>query len=249
MKGRGNGAMKIRSRWLTWAASGIAVGLGQILLMTCRKVYISSEERSRFNYRSQPGDKERYVLCVWHDALLVPTFVATRRLRRFTCCLVSQHQDGSYLANAMALLGYSTVRGSSRRGATQAVRQLLADTDGKHIVITPDGPGGPRRQLKAGAVYVASQLGRRLLPGAFAATRAWRWQGSWTDMLIPKPFCTVYVATGEPIPIPADLSKDQLQHYMKLAQEKIDELNDQVERIAKGDLQLAAATPSKRSAA
>lgn len=227
--------MRIRSRWLTWAAAGLAVGLSKLLFATCRKVYIGVDDKTKLNHVPGPGDHERYVLCVWHDALLVPTFVAPRALRRQTCCLVSQHQDGSYLANAMALLGYCTVRGSSRRGGVQAVRQLLDDTAGKHIVFTPDGPGGPRRKLKAGAVYVASQLGRQIVPGAYSATRAWRPQGSWTDMLIPKPFSTVYVALGTPIAIPADLPRDQLDLYIGRVQEAMDQLNDEIEKTARGE--------------
>ena len=232
--------MRIRSRWLTWAAAGLAVGLSKVLFATCRKIYIGVDERVKLNYVAGPEDHDRYVLCVWHDALLVPTFSAPRALRRQTCCLVSQHQDGSYLAFAMALLGYSTVRGSSRRGGAQAVRQLLDDTAGKHIVFTPDGPGGPRRKMKAGPVYVASQLGRSIVPGAYTATRAWRPRGSWTDMLIPVPFSTIYVAMGAPINIPADLSRDQLDHYIDVVQLSMDSLNSQIEGMTSDGTPIAA---------
>lgn len=241
--------MRIRSRWLTWAAAGMAVGLSHLLFATCRNVYLGVNDKTKLNYIPGPDDDERYVLCVWHDALLVPTFTAPRGLRKKTCCLVSQHQDGSYLAYAMALLGYSTVRGSSRRGGAQAVRQLLEDTSGKHIVITPDGPGGPRRELKAGAIFVASQLNYRILPGACSATRAWRLKGSWTDMLIPKPFSTVYIAMGNPIEIPADLSKDQLRQYTGEVQQQMDLLNGEIENLVSGKKSPAAREPFVRSAA
>lgn len=236
--------MRIRSRWLTWVAAGTAVGLSTVLFATCRKIYIGVDDKKKLNYVPGPDDHERFILCVWHDALLVPTFAAPRRLREQTCCLVSQHQDGSYLAYAMALLGYSTVRGSSRRGGAQAVRQLLDDTAGKHIVITPDGPGGPRRQLKAGAVFVASQLGRRILPGAYAATRAWRFKGSWTDMLIPKPFSTVYVAMGAPIDIPTDLSREQMHEYVAIVQQQMDQMATEIEGLANG---VALAVPTQQA--
>ena len=134
----------------------------------------------------------------------------------------------------MALLGYSTVRGSSRRGGANALRQLLDDTAGKHIVFTPDGPCGPRRQLKQGCVFVASQLGRSLLPGAFVATKAWRPKGKWTDLAIPKPFSTIYVITGEAIAIPSDLTREQLSDYIALAQQAMDRLSEQVERMLSG---------------
>ncbi|MBS0202077.1 MAG: lysophospholipid acyltransferase family protein [Planctomycetes bacterium] len=241
--------MRIRSRWLTWTAATIVVGIGKLLFATCRKVYIGTNEKTKLNYIPGPDDGDRYVLCVWHDALLVPTFAAPRGLRQKTCCLVSQHQDGSYLANAMALLGYSTVRGSSRRGGAQAVRQLLDDTAGLHIVITPDGPGGPRQKLKAGAIFVASQLGRRIVPSAYSATRYWRKQGSWTDMLIPKPFSTVYVAMGTPIDIPLNLPRDQMDHYIDLVQHAMDRLTAEMEAVARGESPLVEPPSQLRSAA
>lgn len=231
----GAGQMRIRSRSVAWIAAWLAVGLAKLLFMTCRKIYLGTDEKTKLSHVPGPAELERYVLCVWHDELLVPTFAAPRGLREKTCCLVSQHQDGSYLANAMAFLGYSTVRGSSRRGGAQAVRQLLDDTAGKHIVITPDGPGGPRRQLKAGAVFVASQLGRKILPGAYGATSAWRPRGSWTDLLIPKPFSTVYVAMGAPIEIPANLSRSDLDGYVQRVQQAMDRLDDDVARLIRGE--------------
>jgi len=213
-------------------ASATAVGIWHLLIASCRKVYIGAHEHARLDYVPGPDDPTRYVMCVWHDCLLLPTFAAPRRLREMTCCLVSQHQDGSYLANAMALLGYSTVRGSSRRGGARALRQLIADTAGKHIVITPDGPGGPRREMKPGAVYVAAQLGRQILPSAYGASRGWYWKGSWTDMLIPKPFSTIYLVMGSPIDVPADPTREQLHEIVQQVQGAMDELHAQLEGTA-----------------
>lgn len=191
----------------------------------------------RLNHVADPRDERQGIMCVWHDALLIPTLGTVAPFRRKVCCLVSKHQDGSYLAEAMDFLGYTTVRGSSKRGGAGAVKQLLADTQGKHIVITPDGPRGPRRQMKPGAVFVASQTGRFLFPGAFACRSCWRFPGSWTDMIIPKPFTTVYLVTGSPIRVPPDLSRDELERYVGLLQASMDRLSDQVERLAQGEIE------------
>ncbi len=240
--------MKIRSRWLTWFAAATVVALSKLLFATCRKVYIGAQDRTRLDHAPAPDDPERFVLCVWHDELLIPTFAAPRRLREQTCCLVSQHQDGSYLANAMTLLGYSTVRGSSRRGGAQALRQLLEDTDGKHIVFTPDGPGGPRRRMKQGCIFVASQTGRRLLPGAFVASRAWRPKGSWTDLVVPKPFSTIYVVTGEPIEIPSDLTRELIEHFIEVAQHAMDKLSDDARGLLNGTQSLQPQAETRAAA-
>lgn len=227
--------MKIRSqritRWLAWGT----VRLFQLLFLTCRKIYLAPEPWLHLNHPSTPDDPHG-VLCVWHDMLILPTFGAIKRNRRRSCCLVSQHQDGTYLAVSMDLLQYSTVRGSTRRGGAAALKQMLDDTAGKNIVITPDGPSGPRRQLKPGAIYVASQTGRPICAGAYACKSAWRIPGRWTDMVIPKPFTTMYIVTGPPIHVPPDLSRDELNEYVALVQSAMDDLSDQVERLARGEI-------------
>lgn len=223
--------MKIRSRMLTKLAARGTVALLRLLFWTCRKELRFVDPRTSFAYVPPPDDPVRFVLCVWHDSLILPSFVGPPSL---ASCLVSRHQDGSYLAEALERLGCSTVRGSSSKGGAQAVRQMMSETQGKHLVITPDGPRGPRRQLKLGPIYLASQTGRALIPGAYSCRRGWRIKGSWTDLLIPKPFTTIYLLSGEPIAVPPDLSREQLQHYLEQAQRAMDRLNDEAERLATG---------------
>ena len=131
----------------------------------------------------------------------------------------------------MAWMDYTTVRGSTKRGGVEALRQLVNDTAGKHIIVTPDGPRGPRRTLKHGAAFIAAQTGRRLLPGAFVVNRGWRIPGSWTDLLVPMPFTTVYIMTGEPISIPEGISRAELGSYVQAAQQAMDVLNAEADRM------------------
>ncbi len=227
--------MKIRSRWLTKLAARTMVTGFRLLFSTCRQVHVAPEQRLTLSSPEAATHEECFILCAWHDALVIPTFASSARLRQRTCCLVSKHQDGSYLADSMAILGYSTVRGSSSRGGAEAIKQLLEDTAGKHIVITPDGPRGPRRELKVGAVYLASQTGRRICPAAYACRSGWRVKGSWTDMLIPKPFTTIYLLTGAPVTVPSDLSRDQLHEYVQIVQAEMDRLQTAVDEMARGE--------------
>jgi len=227
--------MKIRSRWLNKFAVWLGMAGLRALFATCRQVHLSTSDRLTLKYVAGPDDPDRFILCAWHDALVIPTFCSVKQVRQRTCCLVSRHQDGGYLADAMAILGYSTVRGSTSKGGAQALKQLMDDTAGKHIVITPDGPRGPRRELKPGAVFLASQTGRKICVGAYVCRRGWRIRGSWTDMLIPKPLTTIYLLTSEPIAIPPDLSREQLHHYVGEVQAELDHLNEQAERVLRGE--------------
>ncbi len=241
--------MKIRSHLLTRWISWFIVRASELLFRTCRLVYLAPEPWLSMDYVGELGDTSYGVLCVWHDMLIIPTMASPVGSRRRTCCLVSKHQDGSYLAEAMDFLGYTTVRGSTKRGGAGALKQLMADTAGKHIVITPDGPRGPRRQLKPGAVFVASQTGRPICAGAFACSSAWRIPGSWTDMVVPKPFSTVYLVTGTPMYVPPDLTREQLAQCVAQVQSAMDRLSDQVERLARGEIEKLVFDPPAETSA
>src|SRR5262245_19201799 len=71
--------------------------------------------------------------------------------------LISQHADGEMVAQACGFLGLGVVRGSTTRGGVGAFLKLMASKRLRHIVMTPDGPRGPRHCLKPGGVALASQ--------------------------------------------------------------------------------------------
>jgi len=179
---------------------------------------------------SPPG-RERYLYCGWHDAILGMIFCGEHPC---TSGLVSQHADGEYVAEAMDVLNIKAIRGSSHRGGAAALKQMLSAIEDWHVAITTDGPRGPRHQVKNGIIYLASQTGRAIIPVAFSGTSVWRPQGKWTDMVVPKPFSTVYVFGGEPFRVPQGLSKDQLATYREQLQQIMDDLNELADDVAAG---------------
>ena len=111
--------MKIRNRYLTKLIGIVAVALVRLLFKTCR-IEIATEVPGCCPYEDT-GDR-RFLYCVWHDDILMTVFCG--RPKRMAG-LVSPHQDGSYLAEAMQRVGITSVRGSSKRGASRAMRELL----------------------------------------------------------------------------------------------------------------------------
>ncbi len=109
---------------------------------------------------------------------------------------------------------------------------MMTTAKDQHIVITPDGPRGPRRKMQSGIVFLASHTGRAIVPTAFACIRSWRIKGSWTDLLLPKPFTKIFLLAGEPVEVPPDLSREEVARYTVLVQEEMDRLSSEVERMA-----------------
>lgn len=161
------------------------------------------------------------VIVLWHEELL-PILWHHRGLG--ISAVVSIARDGQYLAEAAGRLGYELIRGSSRRGATQALLGALrALEERRSVAFTPDGPIGPRRVAKAGAVAAAQRAGVPVVPIRATVTRAWRF-GSWDRFVLPKPFARIGIRYGAPLEIgPGD---EGIERGVVAVQEALNLLGD-----------------------
>jgi lysophospholipid acyltransferase (LPLAT)-like uncharacterized protein len=158
----------------------------------------------------------RFIYAFWHEALLGP--IAVRPQARV---LISQHRDGELIAQVCQRLGLGTIRGSTARGGSQALLEMIrgSQTD-EHLAITPDGTRGPRRELKPGVVMVASQTGMAIVPVGVGFTRAWR-ASSWDRFAVPLPFSTLVGVIGAPIHVPQDLDRPAMQQFRQLVEQQM----------------------------
>lgn len=139
-----------------------------------------------------------HVFLLWHDALLP---LLWRHRGRGVTIVVSEAQDGQYLAEFAKRIGYRAARGSSSRGGVRALIAVVKVLRGGEVAaFTPDGPRGPRREFKGG-ILLAAQRGRAVVvPLHAGAERAWR-LASWDRFLVPKPFTRVRIAYGAPFEV------------------------------------------------
>jgi hypothetical protein len=161
------------------------------------------------------------IVAFWHGRLLMMPFAYPGQ--RVTI-LISQHRDGEYITRVAQWLGFGVVRGSATRGGATAFKQLIqALRDGRHVVITPDGPKGPRHQVKSGVIHLARLTGVPILPVAFGA-----WPRtilkSWDRFLVPHPFGRGVYAWGEPIHVPADADKVAVEKLQSMLADRLDAL-------------------------
>jgi len=59
------------------------------------------------------------------------------------------------IADVCEKLGYLTARGSTSRGGSSALRNMIAQSRKYSLAFTPDGPKGPACKIKEGMVYLA----------------------------------------------------------------------------------------------
>jgi lysophospholipid acyltransferase (LPLAT)-like uncharacterized protein len=188
---------------VTYEAAGV-LGAGTVaaLFATTRVEREGVENYERFRRQGTP-----VIFVFWHGQLL-PLVHAHRH--EGIVVLVSEHGDGEMITRVIERCGFGTVRGSSTRGGTTGLRGLVrAARAGRDLAITPDGPRGPRGELKPGALLAAQLTGCPVVPLALAASAAWR-VSSWDGFLVPKPFATVRIEYLEPRFIGRDASRGDL---------------------------------------
>lgn len=170
----------------------------------------------------------RFIYAFWHENILLPAY---QYGRPDIWVLISQHADGQMIAEVCRHLRFRLVRGSSTRGGIEAVRQMLRLSRKAHLAITPDGPRGPRRQVQAGLIYLAARTGLPIIPIGIGFQRPWR-LGSWDRFALPRPWSFSTCVTAEPIRVPADADKDQLEHYRLLVEQAMSQVTDMAEHWA-----------------
>jgi lysophospholipid acyltransferase (LPLAT)-like uncharacterized protein len=164
--------------------------------------------RFRCNVEQVDDAEGPYVLLLWHDKLLVSSWIANRYFRRPVSALISTSKDGAWLVAFFKLMGITAVRGSSnRRGAAALIALTRAMRDGLHAGITPDGPKGPALVFKPGAVSL-SRLSRR--PFLLLGIRydSCHRLGSWDRFALPMPFSRVELTLVRE-PMPAEGESDE----------------------------------------
>lgn len=182
---------KFSDRLLLAVAPRLAFVIIELLSRTMR-IEVIGEERPRDLW----GVGRHVILAFWHDQL----FLMTKGYRGPGAkILISASTDGELIARTMHCFGFGAIRGSSSRGGRKAFRELLGmASEPVDLVLTPDGPKGPRHQVKDGVVQLARLSARPVVPLAFACSRGHRF-ASWDRFLLPYPFARGVFSYGEPL--------------------------------------------------
>jgi hypothetical protein len=142
---------------------------------------------------------------------------------RNVTAMISQSRDGEYAARTARLLGFKSVRGSTTRGGTEALRAIISRIrQGENGGMLADGPLGPARVAKIGSIIMARSARVPLLPLTWGGDRCWVFN-SWDQYLVPKPFARVVVYIAEPIWVPLGAKGDELEGYRRLLEARLNE--------------------------
>ena len=122
--------------------------------------------------------------------------------------MISLSRDGEFIALAAARLHIPPIRGSATRGraldkgGAKAFREAIGFIrSGGVMILTPDGPGGPREVLPIGPAQMARLAGCPVFIMSLAASPAIKLK-SWDQAQIPLPFSRGCVVLEGPLTLP-----------------------------------------------
>jgi lysophospholipid acyltransferase (LPLAT)-like uncharacterized protein len=158
----------------------------------------------------------------WHNRVFLATHFWQRR---GIVVMTSQSFDGEYIARFIQRFGYGAARGSSTRGGTGALVEMVRlMRAGCPTAFTIDGPKGPRYVAKMGALLLAKKTGYPILPFTITAAKCWHLK-SWDHFQVPWPFTRARVDIAPPIYIPSKADEETSLAKRDELQRALDDIN------------------------
>jgi len=163
-----------------------------------------------------------FILTFWHQEIFSAIWFWRKR---GIVAMVSRNFDGEYIARILRMHGYGAARGSSTRGASQALAEMIECLGkGRDAAFTIDGPRGPRFVAKPGSILLAKATGAAILCFHVALSRAYVFRKSWDLFQIPCPFSRAATFIAPPIFIAADANEQEQARELQEVQTALDDL-------------------------
>ncbi len=160
------------------------------------------------------ADPAGLLVCFWHGQIAASIGAQPLcRPHRPTRLIISLSPDGEFIAKAMELMDLPAFRGSSsktkdprraRSGSIVYRQSLDWVRKGGILILTPDGPRGPAREMAEGPVAMASRTGAPVMLMGLCARPALKLK-TWDGMELPLPFGRGVIAFEGPVHAPGDI--------------------------------------------
>lgn len=194
-----------------WLVAPFVVTIIWIIGLTCRVKRVGTT-----HLKTLKAEKKNWIISVWHENTLMGIWLI--KFQNIVT-MASQSRDGEVAVRVSWFLGHRHVRGSSSSGGRDALEEIAdASRSGKQVVLMPDGPRGPKHQLKAGIISIAQKTGYPIIPFHYEADRQWIMKKSWDQHRFPKPFSKVFVRYGDPIYVPKVMTEEEFTKMQEVVE-------------------------------
>jgi lysophospholipid acyltransferase (LPLAT)-like uncharacterized protein len=204
---------RVQIRFVTWIGYLAVLLIGRSLRW---------EVRGWENFEAAERSGRSLIYAFWHSEIFSATWFWRKR---GIVVMTSQNFDGEYIGRIIQLHGYGASRGSSSRGGTRALVEMVRLVrKGRPAAFTVDGPRGPRHVVKPGAVLLSKATGVPIVCFHIVPERAWVFRKSWDRTEIPEPFSRTAIFIAPPILVSADASEAEQSRKLEQVQATLDGL-------------------------
>jgi lysophospholipid acyltransferase (LPLAT)-like uncharacterized protein len=189
---------KLRNLAKTKLTGAILYRLVRLYCATFRLKIMNEEPW--LNYLEKGG---LVLICVWHQQF----FSAIRYFKKYEeyhpSLMISKSLDGEIIAGIANRTGWYSVRGSSSRDGSTALKKMVIRLKKYHLAAhILDGPRGPSGVVKPGVIGLAHAARAAIVPVHIYGENAWYFN-SWDKFMLPRPFSRVCIEFGKIISLPA----------------------------------------------
>lgn len=166
------------------------------------------------------NESKKTIFAFWHNRLALAPYIFGKH--KNTHALVSTHKDGKIIANILLLLGHKVIEGSTNRNPFSAIRSIIsALNDNCNVVITPDGPRGPKYKINSNIIGIAKRSGADIIPLSFNISNNII-LSSWDSFIFPLPFSKGTIIIGEKLELSEneELAMDNLEKELVMLKDK-----------------------------
>jgi lysophospholipid acyltransferase (LPLAT)-like uncharacterized protein len=177
-------------------------------------------------YKKLRSENRPVIILIWHGRIFFAPYFFRRR---GIMPLVSPSEDGEIIAQIIARWGYKALRGSSSHSIIRAWNEMKRELEaGGELIIVPDGPRGPGRKMKPGAVKLAKETGAYLVPFTFSSSKR-KILKTWDNFVIPRPFTRFVAVYGNPIAVESNLNHAELGEKLQEVEEYLNQLDQKAD--------------------
>jgi lysophospholipid acyltransferase (LPLAT)-like uncharacterized protein len=207
----------LTQRFVLAVAPPLMAGAIKTLYSLCSKNVVRSDNGM--------AAERHCIIAIWHETMHL---AACRFSNAGYHTLASYSFDGELGTHILRRFGILSVRGSSSRGGSEALQGLELALEHGPVGWTLDGPKGPRRVAKPGVAILAARAKTPVLPLAMYPSPCWRLH-SWDRLPVPKPFCRISIAYGDPIPPPPDATPEAIEQMRARIERELNALHEMIE--------------------
>lgn len=197
-------------------------------LATLVKAFFSYQRHHTYIIGVKNPDVEPCLYAMWHGNQCAIFGLPNKGI---TNVLISRSKDGDAVASGVEMLGFKVVRGSKgKKGAVEASLHMIeALKSNENCAMMVDGPSGPAKVVKDGAIKIAKLSGKPIVPVCwYSSNFNWVRFNSWDRFSLPIGDVNLINLYGDPIYVSEDADDEAIEEARLKLQASLEELDRRI---------------------